>query len=150
MSIEQNYAYTFCNIINFIEVEVIGPDMSSLAKLGIILGSSIGFLVFLIFIFLLFKTQCCTDFTLFNKGKTPIPTREELYLDNWETTKKRRYIDNSSENDGNNISKVKVIRRNSNSLGNSTDQSGSKYPNNYIRDVDKDEVVYDKLEKLTK
>lgn len=151
MSINQNYAYTFCNIINFIEIEAIGPDMSSLAKLGIILGSSIGFLILLIFIFLLFKTQCCTDFTLFNKGKTPIPTREELYLDNWETTKKRRYIDNSLSNSNDqNASQIKIIRRNSNSLGNSTDQSGSKYPNNYIRDVDKDEVIYDKLEKLTK
>ena len=108
-SIDSNYAYAYCLVQNNVEIEVVGPDLTDLTKLGIILGTVLGFLTLLFLLFFTVKTQCCTEFDFFSKKKKYIPTREELYLDNYVTTKRQQkrkiskssIVDNSSEKSNN-------------------------------------------------
>lgn len=79
-SIIENYAFSYCKYWIYLQFNSVGEDMSDLTALGIVLGSLLGFLLFVILIFLTFKTQCCTDFSMFSKGKST-PTRQELYKD---------------------------------------------------------------------
>lgn len=77
-SINLNYAYTYCTFLQKVIVETIGPDMTDLTRMGIILGSVLGALFLLFILFFIVKTQCCTEFKFFN-GSKPVPSREELY-----------------------------------------------------------------------
>ena len=86
-SLSKNYAYSYCNFGVYLPYYVIGEDMTDLTIMGIVLGSLFGFLILVILIFLTFKTQCCTDFSMFKKRGNSGPTREELYRDNFLTQK---------------------------------------------------------------
>lgn len=80
-SIDEDYAYAYCDYVIYASYMSIGPDMTDLTSLGIILGSLCGFLVLVFLLFLTFKTQCCTDFSVFTRSKKNAPSREELYKD---------------------------------------------------------------------
>lgn len=88
-----NYAYSFCNFAINLSYNVVAKESTDYTVLAIVLGSLFGFLFLTILLFLTFKTQCCTDFSMFNPyRKKKALTREELYRDNF--LKKNNKADN--------------------------------------------------------
>lgn len=153
-SIQQNYAFAYCNIIHFVSIEAVGPDMTDLQLLGIILGSSLGFLALVFIVFFTVKTQCCTEFDFFTRPKRKIPSREELYRDNWTVNskklKERKYVtssisDSNSNNSGNKKSIIRISNSDLKNLSQNKSSYFRSYDNNYINRVDQSEVAFPKI-----
>mmetsp|Transcript_17897 Transcript_17897/g.18556 ORF Transcript_17897/g.18556 Transcript_17897/m.18556 type:complete len:371 (-) Transcript_17897:32-1144(-) len=104
-SLKHSYAYSYCDYIIYLNFRAIGEDMTNLTVMGIVLGTLCGFIVLLITFFLLVKTQCCKDMSMFTgkKGKAQ-PSREELYVDNY--IKKKKYEQKFIETDQQSITKT--------------------------------------------
>lgn len=100
-SLEYKYAYSYCDFMIYLNFRAIGEDMRDFTLMGIILGTLLGFIFLLFTFFIIVKTQCCKDFSMFTgKKHKSRPTREELYIDSYLNKKRslKQRINDTDEN----------------------------------------------------
>lgn len=136
-SISNNYAFSYCSLIQKITINVVGPDLSDITIMGIVLGSVLFTFLLVLLVFFTVKTQCCTDFKFF-RPKKPIPSKDEIYFFRYKKQfnkgKKGNLNDFSNENflniEKNIKEKEKEIITPNNAYG------------NYINDIDNVQYIY--------